>query len=66
MKGVAIDLHRDAFGMADVAVTAIAHIGTILWMVDEQPRYRVAVFRSYAGSFWHWLSTSAAEFGIEV
>jgi sarcosine oxidase gamma subunit len=24
------------------------------------------VFRSYAGSFWHWLSASAAEFGLIV
>jgi hypothetical protein len=24
------------------------------------------VFRSLAGSFWHWLSESAAEFGLAV
>ena len=26
----------------------------------------LAVFRSYAGSFWHWLETSGAEFGIAL
>jgi sarcosine oxidase subunit gamma len=64
-KGVAIDLHPDSFGTGDVAVTAIAHIGAILWQTNNLPCFGMAVFRSYAGSFWHWLSDSAMEFGIE-
>jgi len=64
-KGVAIDIHPNSFGTGDVAVTAVAHIGAILWQTNNLPCYGTAVFRSYAGSFWHWLSESAMEFGIE-
>jgi sarcosine oxidase subunit gamma len=62
-KGVPIDL--ECFGMADAAVTIIAHIGAVIWKSGEN-RFAVAVFRSYAGSFWHWLQASAAEFGLIV
>jgi methylglutamate dehydrogenase subunit D len=65
-KGIAIDLHPRAFRAGDVAVTRIAHIGVMLWQLDDQPTYAVSVFRSLAGSFWHWLSVSAEEFGISV
>jgi heterotetrameric sarcosine oxidase gamma subunit len=65
-KGVAIDLHPRAFRAGDVAVTQIAHIGVMLWQLDDQPTYAISVFRSLAGSFWHWLSVSAEEFGIAV
>ncbi|HEX3484134.1 MAG TPA: sarcosine oxidase subunit gamma family protein [Micropepsaceae bacterium] len=64
-KGVAIDLHHNAFGAGNAAVTAIAHIGAILWQTDDAPHYRIAVFRSSAQSFWHWLSDSARAFGLE-
>jgi methylglutamate dehydrogenase subunit D len=65
-KGVAIDLHPHAFRAGDVAVTQIAQIGVMLWQLDDQPTYAISVFRSLAGSFWHWLSVSAEEFGIAV
>jgi sarcosine oxidase subunit gamma len=61
-KGVPVDLHPDSF-TDDVAVTVIAHIDAIVWR-PSQDRFAIAVFRSYAGSFWHWLSASAAEFGL--
>ena len=61
-KGVPVDLHPDSF-TDDVAVTVIAHIGAIVWRTP-QDRIAIAVLRSYAGSFWHWLSASAAEFGL--
>jgi sarcosine oxidase subunit gamma len=65
-KGVAIDLHPRAFHAGDVAVTQIAHVGVMLWQLDDQPTYAISVFRSLASSFWHWLSVSAEEFGIVV
>jgi heterotetrameric sarcosine oxidase gamma subunit len=65
-KGVAIDLHPRAFRAGDVAVTQIAHVGVTLWQLDDQPTYAISVFRSFSGSFWHWLSVSAEEFGIAV
>lgn len=61
-KGVPVDLHSAVF-TDTVAVTVIAHIGAIVWQTGPD-RFSIAVFRSYAGSFWHWLAASAAEFGL--
>ena len=55
-----------AFRIDDVAVTAIAHVGLQLRQISEAPCYRLAVVRSYFGSFWHWLASSSAEYGCEV
>jgi methylglutamate dehydrogenase subunit D len=63
-KGVPVDLHPAIF-TNDVAVTVIAHIGAIVWQ-SAPDRFCIAIFRSYAGSFWHWLAASAAEFGLTV
>jgi len=64
-KGAPIDLHPRAFGVADAAVTVAAHIGVILWQVDDQPTFDLAVFRSYERHLWAWLCDSAAEFGLQ-
>lgn len=67
-KGSSIDLHPSAFGPGSAAVTSAAHIGVILWRMPgpdaPAPVFHLAVFRSYAESLWHWLSVSAAEYGI--
>ena len=63
-KGVPLDLDPAVFAETDVAVTSIAHIGAIIWRCNGC--FIIAVFRSYAGSFWHWLAASAAEFGLEI
>jgi heterotetrameric sarcosine oxidase gamma subunit len=63
-KGVPIDLHPAAFA-DDVAVTVIAHIGAIVWQ-SAPDHFSIAIFRSYAGSFWHWRAASAAEFALIV
>jgi sarcosine oxidase subunit gamma len=68
-KGVTIDVHPRSFAVGDVAVTAAAHIGVTLWRLDDDADgavFEVAIARSFAGSFWHWLSASAAEFGLVV
>jgi methylglutamate dehydrogenase subunit D len=65
-KGLPIDLDSRAFGVGHAAVTAVAHVSVHLWQINEQPTYRLVVPRSYAGSFWHWLSASAAEYGLEL
>jgi sarcosine oxidase subunit gamma len=65
-KGLGVDLHPRAFRPGDAAVTACAHIGVILWQLDDTPTYEVAVFRSLAAALWHWLSESAAEFGVRI
>jgi sarcosine oxidase subunit gamma len=65
-KGLSIDLHPTAFGRGRAAVTTCSHMGVILWQLDETPCYEIALFRSLAADFWHWLSQSAAEFGLDV
>ena len=65
-KGFEIDLHPRAFQPGDAAVTVAAGISAILWQLDDRPTYEIAVPRSMAGSLWHWLSASAAEFGYQV
>jgi sarcosine oxidase subunit gamma len=65
-KGCPVDLHPTEFGPGHTAVTAIAHIGVQLWQTDERPTFEVAVARSYAPSFWRFLTASAGEFGYVV
>jgi methylglutamate dehydrogenase subunit D len=64
-KGVAIDLHPDVFRVGDVAVTLAAYIGVQIDRLDAAT-FQLTTPRSTAGSFWSWLSASAAEFGYDV
>lgn len=57
-RGAPIDLHPAAFGPGSAATTVVAHIGVVLRQLDETPTYEVAVFRSFAGAFRHWLETA--------
>ncbi|GJD52800.1 hypothetical protein OPKNFCMD_5567 [Methylobacterium crusticola] len=67
-KGVPVDLHPSAFAAGDAAVTLAGHVGIVLWRAEDradgEEAFDVAVFRSYAESFRHWLFASAAEFGL--
>jgi len=65
-KGLPIDLHPSVFAPGSAATSVIALMGVTLWQVDDAPTYDIAVFRSLAGSFWTWLTDSAAEFGWAV
>ena len=65
-KGISLDLDARVFKPGDVALTLAEHIAVQLWQVDDRPSYEIAMFRSLAGSFWHWLAASAEEFGYEV
>jgi len=62
-KGLPIDLDPRAFAVGDVASSILAHIGVTIWRADETA-YDVAVPRSFAGDFSHWLAESAAVFGL--
>lgn len=63
-RGAFIDFHPDHFGPGSAAVTDIAHMGVILWQLDDAPTYEVALFRSYAASFQHWIAATSAAMGI--
>ena len=65
-KGCPLDLHERVFRPQDAATTQIALIPCQLWQLDEVPTFELAVPLGYAGSFWSWLTSSAAEFGYEV
>ena len=65
-KGVPVDLHPKAFKPGDVATTPVAYIGVQIDMLDDAPTYQLSTPRSTAGSFWSWLTASAAEFGYDV
>jgi sarcosine oxidase subunit gamma len=68
-KLVFIDLHPGAFAVGSAASTVAAHIGITLWRLADTPdgaTFEVALYRSFAGSIWHALSESAAEFGLGV
>jgi sarcosine oxidase subunit gamma len=64
-KGVPLDLHPKVFKPGDVATTLVAYIGVQLDMLDDAT-FQLTTPRSTAGSFWSWLSASAAEFGYDV
>ncbi|NOT70962.1 MAG: hypothetical protein HOP09_06645 [Hyphomicrobium sp.] len=61
-KGVPVDLHASAFASNGVAITHASHIGIVLWQIDETPTFEIALFRSFADSFAHWLAHASVEF----
>ena len=67
-KGVPLDLHAGVFRPGDIAATLVSHMDAILWRLPDQTDgssvFEMAVPRSVARDFWHWLAESAAEFGI--
>ncbi len=65
-RGAFVDLAPESFAPGSAAVTLIAHIGVILWQIDDEPSYGVAVFRSFTHSFWHWIETAALGFGARI
>ena len=65
-KGMSIDLHPRSFRTGDVAVTTASHLAVHLWMVADEPVYRLLVVRTWFDSLWSWLAASAAEYGCEV
>ena len=65
-KGILIDLHPRAFRVGDTAMTSIGHVRAHFWQTDATPTYEIAVMRSYAAAFWHWLIESGAGHGVLV
>lgn len=57
-SGLAIDLHPSSFGTGSAAVTQLAHMGAVVWQVDDVPAFDVAVPRSVSSSFRRWLDHS--------
>jgi len=64
-KGCPLDLDPRAFPPGRCAQTAIGRISVILDHV-ERDVFDLYCSRSYAGSFWHWLTEACAECGYAV
>ena len=65
-KGLAIDLDPRVFGPGSAVTSTISHMGVLVWRDGEAASYDIALFRSVAGSFWAWLTASAAGYGYAV
>lgn len=65
-KGVSVDLDERNFRMGDAATTMAAQLWITIWQTDEEPTYRLSVFRAFGSSLLDWLTTSSAEFGYEI
>lgn len=65
-KGCSLDLNPSVFKPGSAGTTPVSLIDCVIWQVDEAPTYDLAVASSFAGSFWTWLTASAAEYGYIV
>ncbi len=66
VKGVPVDIDPTVFKVGHAAQTSVAYIGVQLALISELPTFEIVTPASSAGSFWHWLMLSAAEFGVDV
>ena len=64
-KGVAIDLHDQAFPVGRAAITLCGHISVHLTRLAPHA-FELMVLRSYALSLWESLIEMGLEFGIEA
>ncbi|MEM7567115.1 MAG: sarcosine oxidase subunit gamma family protein, partial [Pseudomonadota bacterium] len=62
-KGVAIDLHADAFPVDAAAATQFDHIGVILHRSGEDV-FDLYVYRGFAEALWHELGEAARADGV--
>ena len=65
-RGAFIDFDPSVFGPGYAAVTTISHIGVLIWQIDDAPTFEVALFSSYADSFWHWMTTACGALGVRL
>lgn len=66
-KGCMLDLHPRVFGPGACASTVIAKIQVIVHRLPQaEAAFDLYAARSFAGSFWHWLTEASLEYGYEV
>lgn len=54
-RGLAVSSEQPEFNTGDVVCSSIAHMGVIVWQLNDTPTIMVAVARSFSESFGHWL-----------
>lgn len=62
-KGCRLDLHGSVAKAGFCAQTSMAQVGVLIHQVDNSPTYDLHVYSGFALSFWHWLMSSAAQYG---
>jgi sarcosine oxidase subunit gamma len=65
VKGCSIDLDPRVFPAGRCAQTALGRISVILDHVEHDV-FDVYCSRSYAGSFWHWITEASAEYRYAI
>lgn len=65
-KGCELDLHPRSFVVGRCAQTILAHVATLIHLIDPSPSFDLYLPRSYAVTFWEWLVDSASELGVRV
>ena len=65
-KGCTLDFHPSRFSAGHCAQTNLGHVNALINCLDDAPVFDLFVMRSYAVSFWQWLTDAANEFGYSV
>ena len=67
-KGLMVNLDAASFVSGQLILSSFDHhYPAIIHNVsDDQDRFDIYITRSFALSFWHWLTDSALEFGYEI
>jgi sarcosine oxidase, subunit gamma len=63
-KGCSLDLHPSVFGVGAHAQTLLAQAQAIVWLVDEEPVFRLLVRSSFAAYVATWLLDAMAEYAL--
>lgn len=65
-KACPLDLHPRSFPAGRCARSLLSKAPMTLQKLDESPRFRVHVRRSFADYAWRWLSDAGREYGVSV
>jgi sarcosine oxidase subunit gamma len=65
-KGCTLDFHPLRFSAGHCAQTSLGHTNALINCIDDEPIFDLYVLRSYAVSFWEWITDAAGEFGYKV
>ncbi len=65
-KGSTLDFHPGRFSAGHCAQTSLGHGNALINCIDDAPIFDLFVLRSYAVSFWQWITDAAGEFGYRV
>jgi sarcosine oxidase subunit gamma len=64
-KGIFVDLETALAEDGSCVNSVVAHVNVTVWRISADS-IGIAVPRSFAGSFWHWLTAAAASAGLSI